>query len=317
MSSTSTLQWLRKVQVVVGSGGTGLSIDKLRISFEITKTVDSTPNVAQVKIYNLNPSNEVLIHTQYTDLMINAGYQNSAFVIFRGNIKHAFHYRDKTDLITQIEAADGDKDYRQATLNLTLAAGTDNTHLVNAALGSFSSTITGEVGIPAGNPRIRGKVISGMTRDVLSKLACETDAHWSIQDGHLQIVQGASALQNQAIVVNAATGMLKAPEISDKYIKVTTLLNPQIGVNGVLQLNNNDIMIKRRKSRTLSKNTRKDPIAMTGLNIDGLYKVIRLDHRGDNRSNQWETESYCVSLGQPIPASSQPTGDDAEYLYDN
>jgi hypothetical protein len=316
----SNLQWLRTVQVVVGSGGTGLSIDKLRISFEVTKTVDSTPNIAQVKIYNLSPDNEAKVRTQYTDIMIKAGYPGSSLLIFQGNIKHAFHYRDKADLITQIEAADGDKDYRKATMNLTLAAGTTDSDLVNKALASFSSTIKGHIGVTSA-PRIRGKVISGMTRDTLSKLARDNDAKWSIQDGELHIVPVDGVLPTQAIVVNAATGMLNAPEINDRGIRVKCLLNPQIKVNGVLQLNNNDIMIKRRRTRQVLKRTKKPPTNQTqqvvALNSDGLYKVIRIDHRGDNRSNQWETESYCVGLGQPIPASPQPIGVDSTDLYDN
>lgn len=326
MSSTtnaaSNLQWLRKIQVVVGSGGSGMLVEDLRISFEITKTVDSTPNVAQVKIYNLSPDHEALVRKQYTDILINAGYQGSMRLLFRGTIKHAFHYRDAANLVTQIEAADGEKDYRQATLNLTLAAGTTPSDLIAKAAASMKSTALGFVGV-TGTPRVRGRVYSGMTRDILSRAARSADALWSIQDGALQIVPASAALPNQAVVVNAATGMLKAPEINDKGIRVTCLLNPQIGVNGVLKLNNNDIMVKRRRMRQASKNTRKapaDPTKTVELNADGLYKVIRLDHRGDNRSDAgWETESYCVGLGQPIPASNEPdnSGDAAEFMYDN
>jgi hypothetical protein len=318
-STTGNQQWLRHVQVVVGSGGTGLSIEKLRISFEITKTVDSTPNIAQVKIYNLSPDHEAQVRTQYEDILINAGYRGAMRLIFRGTIKHAFHYRDKCDQITQIEAADGEKDYRQATMNLTLAAGTTPAQLVSQAAATMGSTTVGYIGI-SGQPRIRGRVYSGMTRDVLSHVARTNDALWSIQDGALQIVPAGATLPNQAVVVNSATGMLKAPEINDKGIRVTCLLNPQIGINGVLQLNNNDIMVKRRKMRQVSKNTRKapaDPTKTVALNADGLYKVIRLDHRGDNRGAQFETESYCVGLGQPIPASSEPDDSEAaENMYE-
>jgi hypothetical protein len=42
------------------------------------------------------------------------------------------------------------------------------------------------------------------------------------------------------------------------------------------------------------------------LNADGLYKVIRTDHRGDTRSTQWETECYCIALN----SSAIPSTDD-------
>lgn len=318
MSATGSLQWLRLCEVVVGpAGATGLQIGggdptapQLKVQFEIIKTLDSTPNTAQVKIFNLNKTNEAKIAnqkggaTEFTDLLVNVGYQGAAKLIFRGNIKHAFHYRDKADYVTQIEAADGDKDYRQAKLNLTLAAGTTHSELVNAAVASFSTTKQGSVLISS-KPRIRGHVFSGMTRDVLSNLARESTANWSIQDGALQIVPVNGVLPNRAVVVNAATGMLSAPEISDRGIKVLCLLNPLIGINSVLQLDNYDIMQRIRKRRSLTKNTAKVPdrnLVTVALNPDGLYKVIRVDHRGDTRGSQWETESYCISLGSAIPA---------------
>lgn len=316
-SATSTLQWLRQLQVVIGVpgqqglqiGSSDATVPALKVQFEIIKTLDPTPNTAQIKIFNLKKDNEKFIvgylsNAEFKEVLVNAGYQNAQRLIFKGNIKHAFHYRDKTDLITQIEAADGDKDYRQAKLNLTLAAGTTAADVVNAAVGSFNSTTLGHNLIPPGNPRIRGRVISGMTRDVLGKLAREATADWSIQDGALQIVPAGSVLPNQAIVVNASTGMLSAPEINDRGIKVTTLLNPLIGINTVLQLDNNDIKQLIRKRRGLSKNTRKNPnLSTVGLNADGLYKVIRTDHRGDTRGNQWETECYCIAVGTSLPSS--------------
>jgi hypothetical protein len=316
-SAGNNRQWLRQAQVVFGTNGSGLLVSKLRIQFEIIKTIDPAPNTAQIKIFNLAPNNEQSVLTEYEQVMINAGYQGTQRLIFEGNIKHAFHFREKADLITQIEAADGDKDYRNAVMNLTLAAGTTPADLVTKAVASMTGgTTLGYNGI-TGTPRIRGKVISGMTRDVLSRLGRETGSNWSIQDGQLQIVAADAVLPNQAIVVNAATGMLKAPEINDRGIRVTCLLNPQIRINGVLQLDNNDIMLKLRKQRTLSKNTRKQtqPTTTVKLNADGLYKVIRVDHRGDTHSSQWETESYCIGLNQSITATTQPAPVDVDALY--
>lgn len=329
-TTNGSLQWLREFEIVIGPpGGSGLQIGgqsptapALKVQFEIVKTLDPAPNTAQIKIFNLTPAHEKQITgptTEFTQVLINAGYQGASRLIFKGTIKHAFHYRDKADYVTQIEAADGDKDYRQAKLNLTLAAGTTHADLVNAAVGSFSNTSLGHNGIAPGNPRIRGRVISGMTRDVLSRVARETTSNWSIQDGALQIVPTNGILPNQAIVVNASTGMLKAPEINDRGIMVTCLLNPLIGINGVLQLDNNDIMQRIRKRRQLSKNTQKTPdrnLTTVALNADGLYKVIRTDHRGDTRGMQWETESYCVALGSKVIPSSDASTENMDAVGD-
>lgn len=319
------LQWLRSFQLVVGApGGSGIQIGStnptapaLKVQFEVIKTLNPTPNTAQIKVFNLNPQSETNLIPgigkplkEFVAVQLNAGYSTSPNTrIFTGNVQHAFHYRDKADYVLQIIAGDGDKDYKQAKMNLTLAAGTSHVELVNAAVASFSTTTLGPVLITS-NPRIRGRVISGMTRDVLSQLARESTANWSIQDGQLQIVPTNTVLQKQAIVVNAATGMLSAPEINDRGIKVRCLLNPAIGINSVLQLNNYDIMQRIRNRRPLSKNTRKNPnFTPVALNPDGFYKVIRVDHRGDTRDTQWETESWCIALGSTPSSVEVPVTD--------
>lgn len=310
MTLPSNAQWIRQAQVVVGKSGSGLLIDQLKIEFIVTKTIGSTPNPALIKIYNLNPNNETLIHDEYTDIILNVGYQNNVRILFSGNIKHVFKYKQKTDYITEIEAADGDYDYRNSTLNETLAAGTTRDHIVSKAVASFSGGTT--KGYVALDPytNLRGVCLTGNTRKILDNLAKDAGCNWSIQDGKLTIVKTSKTLPNTAIVVNSQSGMLDAPEINDKGIKVKTLLNPQLAVNGVIQLNNNDIRVQERRTNILSnratKSAQKQQLPVR-LDPDGLYKIIRLRHTGDNRGRDWISECACISLSSPIPAQDLTT----------
>lgn len=301
---TDSKQWKRSAQVVIGKSGSGLSVENLRINFEITKTVEPSPNTALIKIYNLHPDNEARIKNEFDEVLLNAGYQDSQRLIFRGNIKHVFRYREKTDYITEIEAADGDKDFRNAVMNKTLSAGTTNAQLVDLAVGTFETTVKGHVAIDE-KVRIRGRVVSGNTRDVLHDLAQESDANWSIQDGLLLIVKADAVLPDEAIVINAETGMVNAPEINDKGIAVTCLLNPQLRINGAIQLNNNDIKLKAKKAKALSPHGDEAPVEPVRLDPDGIYKVIKVIHKGDNRGGSWTSELECVGLSQPIPQKTR------------
>src|ERR1700740_436875 len=112
MGDNSTRQWKRIAQVVIGKGGKGISISDARIQFDVAKTVQPAPNTGIIRIFNLSPDNENKIKTEYDDVLLNAGYEGSVKLIFRGNIKHVYRYRDGNDFITEIEAADGDKDFR-------------------------------------------------------------------------------------------------------------------------------------------------------------------------------------------------------------
>lgn len=316
----ATREFGRRAQVVIGKAGKGLLVENLRIAFEVTKTNNGAPNVAIIKIYNLNPTNEAKVKKEYDDVLINAGYEGAMRLIFRGNIKHVYRYRDNgTDFITEIEAADGDHDYRNATINETLAAGTTNHQMIDRAAATFSGgTTKGHVDVPA-KTRLRGKVVSGNTRDVLEEVARDAGANWSIQDGQLTIVPTNKMLPNQAIVIRSDTGMLGSPEINDKGITVKCLLNPQIAVNGAVQLDNNTIKAKRRKAEKLQKPSKHpkgldklstlqadegyivdDPTQLSGeqarLSSDGIYKVIKITHKGDTRGQDWQTESLCIAL---------------------
>ncbi len=300
----SSRQWKRRAEVVIGKSGSGLLITDLRIKFEVAKTVDATPNTALISIYNLSPENEARVKNEFDEVLLNAGYEDAMRLVFRGNIKHVYRYREANDYITEIEAGDGDKDYRNAVMNETLAAGTSNKHLFDRAHASMPSAVAKPYADIPEKQRIRGKVISGNTRDVLTDLARDSGANWSIQDGKLVMVKADTILPGEAIVIRADTGMLGAPEVNEKGITVKCLLNPQIRINGALQLDNNDIKKKREKlgkvqqtgqavvadENTLNGTVRLDP--------DGVYKAIKISHKGDTRggSGDWITETVCVSL---------------------
>jgi len=306
--SGAVRQWGRVAEVIIGKGGSGLKVTNLRIQFEIVKTVDHTPNKALIKIFNLNPENEAKIKKEYTNIFLNAGYKDNIKLVFTGNIIHVFRYREGNDFITEIEAADGDNDYRNAFVNTVLASGTTNADVVDQVAKTFTSTSNNGVKQVTGAARTRGKVLVGNSRDALHKVANQSGANWSIQDGVLQIVKTDLLLPNEAIVVNALTGMLSSPEINEEGITVKFLMNPNARANGSLKLDNNSIKLKGQKVGETQKGnqltgTTVDSSNMpatdktTKLDTDGIYKILKLTHKGDTRSQTWQTEALCVALG--------------------
>jgi hypothetical protein len=309
VSSGGVLQWKRACQVIIGNGSTGdgLSVEQpLRISFKITKTIGRTPNTCLLKLYNLSQDSEDRIKGEFDEVLINAGYAGHAALIFRGNIRHNVSYREGNDRIIEIDAGDGDKDFNQTIVNTTLAAGTSTSDLIAHVLGNFTSTIRGQI-VVKDKTRIRGRVISGMARDVLDDVARENTANWSIQDGKLHMIPTDSTLPTEAIVLTSETGLLGAPEVSDKGITTRCLLNPQIAVNGKVWLNNNSVKLRVRQQKLALPGAHKPmkkhaPHEIARLDPDGVYKVFAIIHEGDTRGTKWETESHCVALSRVISA---------------
>jgi hypothetical protein len=307
MSTSGNIEWGRECQLVVGSGGSGVDFSKLRIAFEVVKTIEKQPNTATIKVYNMSDANVSAIEDVYTDVLLKVGYHHASSLIFVGTIQFVSHYRDSTDYITELTCGDGDRDYRNAHINVTLAAGTTDEDAVDQICAVMGNTRKGTIQVTSA-ARLRGKVLHGQARDALTEIARTNGCNWSIQDGDLQMVRNDTLLgANTAEVVNAATGMLSAPERNDKGIGVTILLNPKIAINAAIKLNNEEIKLKHHKTKSLGKTkTKKPPV---GLNADGIYKVIKLAHFGDTRGPDWRTEITCIGLGQPIPTSGTSSGD--------
>lgn len=303
----SVRQYKRHTQVIIGKAGSGLLIENLRIVFEIVKDHQSAPNQANIKIYNLNDQHQAQIRTEFDDVIVNAGYEGAEAVLFRGNVKHVYRYREGNDWIVEIDAGDGDRDFRGAVVNETLSAGVSDQQLVDRVCSNFSTTKKGSVKGVGATRRLRGKVVSGNARDVLQDVARQHDCTWSIQDGRLQIVKSNGVLDSEAILVNRDTGMLGAPQQDDKGIKVKTLLNPLYQINGRIKLDNDNIKRKKQKIGTTEKtgetvnqspDKAKEPAR---LDPDGIYKIYKLTHKGDNRGNDWHTEVECVSMDSAFP----------------
>jgi hypothetical protein len=303
--SASILQWKRQCEVIIGKAGKGLSVKDLRISFEVNKTIGRTPNTALVKIYNLTQDHESQIKGEFDEIVVNAGYQDGVAQIFRGTIRHTFGYRDGNDHITEIDAADGDKDLLKSRIHITLAANSSSMQIVDYIVSQFSTVTKGYVVLKDTN-RLRGRVMSGSVKQVLDTIAAQSDAHWSIQDGILQIVPRGSTTPTEATVLRSDTGLLGAPEIDNKGIKATCLLNPRIQCNGKVWLNNNDLKAKIAKELETKPGAKKVKVKkhrgeLARLDPDGVYKVYKLVHEGDNRDTTWSTQVFCVGLDRPIP----------------
>lgn len=320
--STPNQQFGRVCEVVVGkivktggkSIGQGISIGSpFRIQFEITKTIGRTPNTAKILLYNLTPDHESQIGGEFTDVLVNAGYAGSGgpLLIFRGSIKHKSFYTEGPDRITEIAGADGDKDFRNAIMNLSLAAGTSTSQMVDHIVGSFDTTTRGAIAIDDVK-RTRGRVLTGNSRDILDGIAADSNAHWSIQDGELQIVPVDSTLPDEAIVMRSDTGMLSAPQLDDKGIKVKSLMNARLKVNGKVWLNNNDLkaqIAKAKSSLPGQKSPSKKKVAgqFRRLDPDGIYKIYKVFHKADTRGPEWFSETSCLALSRTeIPAGRSP-----------
>jgi hypothetical protein len=320
-------KWLRSLQLLVGKDGdgdvspaTGLLIEHLRIQFDITKTIYRTPNVATIKVHNLNGVSEKKILKEYNDVILQGGYLGSGQkprVFFRGNVVFGTGYRDGNSRICEILAKDGDKDFHGALVNFTLAAGHTDADAIHQLLTSFRATTLGRVhGKHLDTKHRRARTFSGNFRDVMDRIAGNNDGEWSIQNGLLTLVPVDSTLPSEAFVIDSETGLLGAPEANDKGITMKVLFDSRIIPGSKVWLKNNEVKTKHLKASVTGQQRKlKGPKIPARLDKDGIYKVYAVHGTGDTRGEDWIAELKCVALDSPIPSikglpqSSTPDGD--------
>lgn len=299
-------QWIRQCGLLIVAGSETLDLSRLRITFEVKRTQSQTPNLAQIKVYNLSEDTANLIVGEGSRIILQAGYQDNFGVVFDGQcIQIKKGREDGTETYVEINASDGDHAYNYSFVNTTLIAGStqkDHVATVQKAMGVGSTQLD-----TTAKPLPRGKVMFGEAKRIMRKSAHANNQDWSIQDGQLQIINSTSTLKQQAVVLNSKSGLVGGAEQSTNGIKARALLNPMIKIGGLIQLDEQDVAFakihsehkqeehkkKKKSTKTSKKHAANKPASIAH---DGKYKVIEVSYIGDTYGNDWYSDAVCIEL---------------------
>lgn len=290
-------QYIRKCTLLVTDRkGEGLDLSNLHIKFAIKRSDTQTPNMAEIKIYNVREESIQVIEKEYSRVILQGGYEDNFGVIFQGNIKQVLRGRDNgTDTWVEIVAGDGDLAYNFAIVNASIAKGSTQADQINAAIKPMNSKGNVTAGNISNLPTVklpRGKVMYGMSRDYLRQSALTSNQTWSIQDGKVQFVPVTSYLPGEAVVLTAKTGMIGTPVQTNEGVNIKCLLNPKLKVGGRVKLDNASIAkLKINLSVPLSPANIPAP-----LTADGVYYILVIETIGDNRGQEWYSSLTTLNL---------------------
>lgn len=295
--------------LVSNKQGQALDLSALRIKFKCKKTGIMTPNAADIIVYNVEAKTQKLIQSEFTKVILNAGYVGNFGLIFKGNVKQFIAGRESaTDTFINLNCGDGDQAYNFATINQSIAAGATPQAQLNAGLTAMSGMgiqpgYTGQmpaVALP------RGKIIYSNARDHLKKLADTYGFAWSIQDGNLVFLSQGTYLPNQAVLLTSKTGMIGTPQQTTEGIQTKCLLNPNIKVHGRVKLDNASIAKMQIDFFTPgSPANYPSPISN-----DGMYYALIVEHSGDTRGGDWYTNLRLLTVDiSSNPLDSVQVGD--------
>ncbi len=309
---TAGNQWLRKIGLIVGNGNNVLDLSQLEIEFTVKAGDFTAPNTAIIRIFNPQPSTIKSINTEFTQVSLQAGYQNGNYaVIFSGNIAQT--KTGKLENVTRfldIIAYDGDLFHSYGFVNTVIAPNQPKSAQFAAIqktvenLGYKVDRSAASALAPTGGILPRGKVLFGLGVAHLNNLANTSAATWWIEQGVLKATPLTGYLPGQAIVINSNTGQIGVPEATEQGVRVKTLLNPLIKVGNTVKLNNNEITNTQVKQLGGYPNYGSLTFIAT-LDPSGLYTAIVVEHNGASRGNPFYSDLICLAIDQTtgqIPA---------------
>lgn len=291
--NTNYRQYMRRYRVLVTSKSTGLSYDmsELRCAFNVTKKLNSSPDYAQIVIFNA--TNDFCSSVTKGDkVVLEAGYKDGNYgLIYVGQVVQCYMRKtNSVDTEAVLVCSDGDQFLTQTVIVKTIGAGATQADIVNEcvsaadkdadiALGEITSTLSS-------NGLARGKVMFGNASAYLDKIAQSNNAQFYVSDGQVNIVAAEDYGDNVAVLLTPATGLLETPEQTDDGIKGKCLLNPSLRLNTRIYIDN-------QFTNAMQVTKDKTPKAM---NSSGIYKVITVTYSGDTRGESWFCDFEGVSM---------------------
>lgn len=263
-------QFGRQLQLELSSDSETLVINNLRVAFDIDKTINEKPNPATINIWNLNRTHiNQLLSKEFKKTVLSVGY-NELRVIYAGDIATSRIYRDGVDFIMSLECSDGFTDYTKARSAITLKSGATDSQIVAEVQKTMPNTQSGTIDFNNNRQLPRGKVLCGDSRAILTKIARNNNADWSIQNGELVFLPKDKVLNDEIIVLSQESGMVGMPEHTDDGLVVQCLLNPALQIGGLIQV------------KSILNH------------FDGEYKIVSLHHSGDNYEGDWLSKLTVV-----------------------
>lgn len=305
------------IQLSQGTAQAGNGLDltppgasPLRVNFRVYQSDYETPNWAIIRVYNVSDQTAKKLSQEFQRVALQAGYTGANYgAVFDGTIKQVmFGHESNVDSYVDIYAADGDIAYNNAVVNTSLAAGSRPQDQLNQIQSAMSLPVGYSVDLPP-TALSRGKVMFGLARDHMRRLADTQVASWSIRNGQLTLIPLSSYQPSEAVVLTAATGLVGFPQQTPGGIMMTCLLNPKIQVGTLVQIDNKSVVqgLAATPSALLYGNTRLEtlPGFNAKLSDDGLYKVLVHEYDGDTRADPWYSHLTCLAVDRSAPVGDQ------------
>lgn len=256
------------------SGGSGLQVKDLRVTFNVVKTSTSEPNTAEIEIYNLSSANRGLIEQKNQAVVLKAGYRDLSGTIVIGHLRRVEHRKEGSDVISKLEVKDGGKDLYEVEFRRSYTKGTSRMSVVRDIIGTMSTVSLGTVAATRLQGNLPSKLaLSGLARVCMDKVCRAWGVEWSVQDGVAQFLDptGTRGGGTLAIKLTTTSGLIGSPAKTQRGCTFQSLLRPDMLPGSY--------------------------VTLESVLVSGAFKVQKVTHAGDKMApGAWLSNAEAVRL---------------------
>ena len=214
----------------------GVDLSNLDCTFKVKKNLKPEPNTCELRLYNLATDTRKQLETPKSLILaLSAGYPGKVSQLFLGEVRSGHSFRDGPDIITEVSTGDSEKEIQRAHISQSIGPKVP----VSVALVAAARALGVGLGnVPTAAAKLaatgkaffgQGSVLFGPAADVLTDICESADLEWSVQDNVLQILDKGKALEDKAVLLTPATGLIGSPTIDNKgLVEATALIQPDL-----------------------------------------------------------------------------------------
>lgn len=267
--------------------GNATEITGLRMTAKIERTLESNPNTAEVKIYNLSESSRSAFEALPLRVYLAAGYAGENHLLLVGDVRPGSgSEHDGTEWITSLRVGDGHRAYANGRVNRSYRPGTPMLTILADAARSMNLELPRELAadreLAAGIAS--GSTVSDFAADALTRLLAPYGYSWSMQSGKLQVLRDEQVLVGVERVIEQASGLIGIPKM--KVPTPTRSKKPK-------KVKRATVEFRHLLDGTLVPGMR---IRLRSESLEGAFKLTKVTSTLDTHGSDWMSQCEGIPV---------------------
>lgn len=222
-----------------------LDFSSLNVNFEVERTLEKEPSTLRAMVYNLSKDTRAILEDPSRKLVsLSVGYGADSNSLFVGDLRLVRHVREGANIVTTLEAGDGEK----GALNWAKKWFPKNTgirtifeYLIREAQvgkGNLDEALAYEENNGLPDTIRKGMFVRGYALDELNELANSRGLDFSVQSNECQFTPIAEGLDGVPVpILSPTSGLVSTPTFDNEGImSCTAKLVPNVFPGSIIEI---------------------------------------------------------------------------------